>query len=378
MTDKVIKVNVTATKKQSVNISAGNVQNQITATPDSSQYYSNLSKNWAIGEGLIQGVDYSSKTYAEQAKIDANNAKSFSETAQNTYINVQEEAQAAITNINTSKETAISAVNTAKDGAVNTVNASASNFAKKDLSNLSTVGQAKFDAKVNKSGDTMTGNLNINKNSGIVNITGTGYKGLTTKSTDIDYTLTDQASLQGARIISTDKNGQWFGYFQSGIGSGKNIFTSISARRMIDGTAKECIISCNVSNTGGIYTSAPTPAKGDNSTKIATTAWVNSTVNAEVIVVTETYINGTSGYRVWSDGYCEQWGRASWTGMGNTTITLLKAYSNTNYNIMLTPIYSTSYPDRDCSIVSRTTSKFVAFKDDYESGCDWQACGYLP
>lgn len=161
MTDKVIKVNVTATKRQSVNISAGNIQNQITATPDSSQYYSNLSKNWAIGEGLIQGVDYSSKTYAEQAKIDANNAKVFSETAQNTYINVQEEAQAAITNINNeenavmisinnNKDSAISAVNTAKNEAVNSVNASASNFAKKDLSNLSTVGQAKFDAKANK------------------------------------------------------------------------------------------------------------------------------------------------------------------------------------------------------------------------------------
>ncbi len=39
--------------------------------------------------------------------------------------------------------------------------------------------------------------------------------------------------------------------------------------------------------------------------------------------ITETYVNGTSGYRLYSDHYIEQWGR---NAKGNTTVTLLKAF----------------------------------------------------
>lgn len=42
-----------------------------------------------------------------------------------------------------------------------------------------------------------------------------------------------------------------------------------------------CTISCNVDASGNAYTSAPTPAAGDNSTKIATTAFVTTAVANE-------------------------------------------------------------------------------------------------
>lgn len=51
--------------------------------------------------------------------------------------------------------------------------------------------------------------------------------------------------------------------------------------------------------------------------------------------VTETYVNGKSGYTVWSNGYCEQWGNPD-SGGANQTITLLKAYKNLDYNILAT------------------------------------------
>ena len=47
--------------------------------------------------------------------------------------------------------------------------------------------------------------------------------------------------------------------------------------------------------------------------------------------ITETYVNGTSGYRVWSDGYCEQWGRISVGSDASVRVTFLKPFMNASY-----------------------------------------------
>lgn len=56
----------------------------------------------------------------------------------------------------------------------------------------------------------------------------------------------------------------------------------------------------------------------------------------KISYITQTYVNGTSGYRIWSDKYCEQWGVAP--GGSALVVSLLKAYRDTNYNIQLTGI----------------------------------------
>ena len=51
--------------------------------------------------------------------------------------------------------------------------------------------------------------------------------------------------------------------------------------------------------------------------------------------ITETYQNGTSWYRVWSDGWCEQGGIYTNSGSaGKYTITLPKSYQNTSYYVI--------------------------------------------
>ena len=47
--------------------------------------------------------------------------------------------------------------------------------------------------------------------------------------------------------------------------------------------------------------------------------------------ITTTYVNGTSGYRIWSDGFIEQWGRTAALTDATVTVTFSKAFSNTNY-----------------------------------------------
>ena len=49
--------------------------------------------------------------------------------------------------------------------------------------------------------------------------------------------------------------------------------------------------------------------------------------------VTETYVNGDSWYRKWSDGYCEQGGVFASGGDATQTLTLLVPYANTNYQV---------------------------------------------
>lgn len=46
--------------------------------------------------------------------------------------------------------------------------------------------------------------------------------------------------------------------------------------------------------------------------------------------VIEEYVNGTEGYRVWSNGRCEQWG----SFVGPKSITFLKNYADTNYMLL--------------------------------------------
>jgi hypothetical protein len=77
--------------------------------------------------------------------------------------------------------------------------------------------------------------------------------------------------------------------------------------------------------------------------------------------VVSTYVDGTEGYRVWSDGYCEQWGQVTANKSG-VEVTLLKPYPDTNYNAQATPTnYST--PQYTASvgtgIVSKTESSIT-------------------
>ena len=92
--------------------------------------------------------------------------------------------------------------------------------------------------------------------------------------------------------------------------------------------------------------------------------------NADFLYVKETYVNGFSWYRIWSDGWCEQGGQSS-VITATTTITLLKDYKNTQYNLYLAGT-SAGYP----WIISRTTQSFVA-DTSAAATVDWKACGYI-
>lgn len=104
-----------------------------------------------------------------------------------------------------------------------------------------------------------------------------------------------------------------------------------------------------------------------------------SSIKAYVI---QTYINGTSGYRIWSDGYCEQWGKTNYS-VGGQTVTLLKEMKDTNYNVSTTIYYRGTFsttggstPAPSCTAVSTTQIRIS--QESAVSKCTyWRVCGYL-
>lgn len=97
--------------------------------------------------------------------------------------------------------------------------------------------------------------------------------------------------------------------------------------------------------------------------------------------ITETYVNGTSGYIIWSNGYCEQWGFIpSQTRNDNFQVTLLKEFVDTNYNLITNKWIVTNITNAIAAYSfytnNKTTSGFTTAIDP-NVACSWRACGYI-
>lgn len=218
-------------------------------------------------------------------------------------------------------------------------NVSPIDLANKDLSNLTSAGQAKLDEKVNKSGDTMTGNLTAISNP---------YPFIA-QSNVLDITITPTAH-QYIGYDYRDKNGTRVGW--AGVVNNTN------------GTKY-----FQIQNQGGV--------DGFHfpmcTTKATTTS---SACHHKVAVVVQNYVNGTSWYRVWSDGWCEQGGKVSGAGFSTAVVvTFLKAFANTDYSPTITNLSNqTSYIEVACGITSNT--KMNVYGQSGHS-LSWEAKGYL-
>ncbi len=91
--------------------------------------------------------------------------------------------------------------------------------------------------------------------------------------------------------------------------------------------------------------------------------------------IVETYANGTSWYRVYSDGWCEQGG---FEGTGNNaSVTLLKKYINTNYSVAFGVKDADGGSSYTPTILTQTTTGFTFYLSNVYDGAFWHACGYI-
>lgn len=88
--------------------------------------------------------------------------------------------------------------------------------------------------------------------------------------------------------------------------------------------------------------------------------------------VTSTYVSGTQGYRIWSDGFIEQWGKVVVPGENrNSTLTFQKPFKNTNYNFQTA---AWDITDRHACITAKTTTSVTL--RSWNNYNDWYAFGY--
>ena len=106
-----------------------------------------------------------------------------------------------------------------------------------------------------------------------------------------------------------------------------------------------------------------------------------SDVKAYII---QTYVNGTSWYRIWSDDYCEQGGRLYNAKDVANTITLLKTMKNTNYSVFIAHGVKGVYDDtanmkRAEEPFNFTVTSFQVYThpSDGLNTVQWKVCGYI-
>lgn len=107
---------------------------------------------------------------------------------------------------------------------------------------------------------------------------------------------------------------------------------------------------------------------------------VGRTQNSVSLLI-ESYVNGTSWYRVYSDGWCEQGGSANSSG---ALVSLLKPYTNTYYTINLGGGQSNGWgvAAHSFTYYNKTTSGFNIRMEENSTlsggmNCTWQTYGYI-
>lgn len=111
----------------------------------------------------------------------------------------------------------------------------------------------------------------------------------------------------------------------------------------------------------------------DLNNSLVTNSFAIKLNNAGIRTVVESYTNGKSWYRIWSDGWIEQGGYAT-----SGTVTLLKTYTNANYAIKVTPVgtNNSAYFDKGFVVTdSQTTTQFKVL-GQVVNAWYWQTEGY--
>jgi len=98
-------------------------------------------------------------------------------------------------------------------------------------------------------------------------------------------------------------------------------------------------------------------------------------------ILVESYVNGASWYRKYSDGFCEQGGVTSIPNSATpTNFSLLVNYINTDYSVIVTSNPTSVFNNNtfDPQVITKTVSYFsVAANVGNSNKLNWRACGYI-
>lgn len=95
--------------------------------------------------------------------------------------------------------------------------------------------------------------------------------------------------------------------------------------------------------------------------------------------IVETYVNGTSWYRIYSDGWCEQGGEYNKPAVGAVTISLLKAFIDTSYTVNMSGFYTGGQIGSIDGLYAKSVNNFTVMSNNEATNywVVWRACGYI-
>jgi len=93
-------------------------------------------------------------------------------------------------------------------------------------------------------------------------------------------------------------------------------------------------------------------------------------------ILTESYVNGTSWYRVYSDGWCEQGGQFTTSDWAERKVDLLIKYASAAYNITLSGPGITTNTDA-FGMRERASSYFIVYGYNNTGLATWRTAGYV-
>lgn len=129
------------------------------------------------------------------------------------------------------------------------------------------------------------------------------------------------------------------------------------------------------------YTGVATVCTGLSISNLCNTSSSNITSNTDKpCVVQQHYVNGTSWYRVWSDGWIEQGGALHKTAGITTdavvTVTFLKAFTGTNYSLVSNVGSNSSTNISQYRQIYANTQTGFTYRGKSDYMGNWYACGY--
>jgi hypothetical protein len=191
-----------------------------------------------------------------------------------------------------------------------------------DLSNLSATGQAVIDAKVNKSGDTMTGDLTILNDNGF----------FTVKSS-FDSTTTSAPSefINLGTLAMYDTNDNITGFIQNSFNTNNTVKLSIGARRIISGVDKTAMLGLTVDSSGNASCKFPNTTCVDGQ-------WVKNVASLSTSSAVGTYnLTNTLKAKLPNDSYnYEILLAVNGRSTGSSQCSLITAYTSEEYVLWLT------------------------------------------
>lgn len=216
----------------------------------------------------------------------------------------------------------------------------------------------------------------------------TGFKtfsnyGLSSDSAQIDVVCEnlDLNNLPSSDVWSgiefRDANGTRVAKVEPTLQPDGTMLLQLSVSRPVNGTMKYGTLAICVKPDGTVYSRAPTPDSSDNTTKIATTAFVKSVLSSSGNGLATISKSG-NGYCQFTNGLLIQWGRGNGTISSNKmTITFPKSFSSaSSYAVTTNITYSSTTASGWANIVSCTATNFVSTVDSNGKPKHWLAIGY--